>query len=250
MERLKLSAEEDKFFTECIERAEEERTQAALQDDQNIWKRAEEQRTQRPNIKPSIKSTSRDISYRARNLIRGIVNDVIGDGRHVHFNLKKNSTKLFHNKDELRTGKWRDGSPKNIPKHRNMEGTTKPTALARSEANSTCNKEPAPAGTRREKRKLMKKKKVRQKREDMLRPHKKLTTEKKAGKRVRSKHAPKEATKPKEDHMANAATRQRKPPGWKRRLLSFLYNSGAGGNYPTEALQQEAGLSIIRPSTK
>ena len=54
MERLKLSAEEENFFTECIERAEEERTQEALQDNQNIWRRAEEQHTQRPNIKPSI----------------------------------------------------------------------------------------------------------------------------------------------------------------------------------------------------
>ena len=101
MKRLKLSAEEEKNFTECIERAEEERTQDALQDNHNIWRKAEEQHTQRPNTKPSIKSTSQEVSYRARNFIRGIVNDVMGDGQHVRFNLKKNLTKLFHNKDEL-----------------------------------------------------------------------------------------------------------------------------------------------------
>ena len=92
---------------------------------------------------------------------------------------------------------------------------------------------------------MLKKKKVRQKKEAVLRPNENLTTEKKAGQRSRSKQAPKEAKKSEEEHKANAATKQRKPPGWKRRLLSFLYESGADGNYQTEALRQEAGLSII-----
>ena len=79
MERLQLNAAEEAFFTSCIEEAEEEQTAAALQDVQNIWRRAEEQHTQHPTIKLNIKSTSREVSYRAQNFIKGIVNDVMGD---------------------------------------------------------------------------------------------------------------------------------------------------------------------------
>ena len=39
-------------------------------------------------------------------------------------------------------------------------------------------------------------------------------------------------------------------PKWKRRLLSFLYDSGADGHYPTEKMRERAGLSIIGKSTK
>ena len=67
MKRLKLSAEEEFFFTECIERAEEEQTQDALQDNHNIWRKAEEQHTQRPNTKPSIKSTSQEVKKKKTN---------------------------------------------------------------------------------------------------------------------------------------------------------------------------------------
>ena len=83
-----------------------------------------------------------------------------------------------------------------------------------------------------------------------MRPNKKLTTEKKAWQRARSKQAPKEAKKLKERHMARAATQQRKPPGWKQRLLYFLYNSGADGHYSTEEMRQDAGLSIMGKSDK
>ena len=143
------------MFTSCIEQAEDERTAAAQQDAHNVWRQSEEQHTQRPKLKLSIKTISQEVSYRARNFIRGLVRDAMGGGRQVKFNLKKNSTKLFHNKDELQPGTWRDGSPKYIPEHRQMEGTTKPSAQARSKANLARSKEPAPKGTRREKRKLL-----------------------------------------------------------------------------------------------
>ena len=66
-----------------------------------------------------------------------------------------------------------------------------------------------------------------------------------AGRRRGSKKVAMKAT---QTQQANET--QQKPLRWKRRLLSFLYNSGADGNYSTEAMQREAGLSIIRPSTK
>ena len=50
--------------------------------------------------------------------------------------------------------------------------------------------------------------------------------------------------------MARAATHQRKPPGWKQRLLYFLYDSGADGHYSTEEMRQDAGLSIMGKSDK
>ena len=63
MERLQLNADEEAFFTECIARAEDERTETAQKDEQNIWRRAEEQHVQRPKAKPSLTSTSREVSY-------------------------------------------------------------------------------------------------------------------------------------------------------------------------------------------
>ena len=38
MERLQLNAEEEAFFTSCIEQAEDERTAAAQQDAHNVWR--------------------------------------------------------------------------------------------------------------------------------------------------------------------------------------------------------------------
>ena len=69
MKRLQLSADEEAFFTECIAKAEDERTEAAQQDEHNIWRLAEEQHVQQPKAKPSLTSTSREVTYRARNLI-------------------------------------------------------------------------------------------------------------------------------------------------------------------------------------
>ena len=46
MERLQLNADEDAFFTNCIEQAEDERTETAQQDQNNIWRQAEEQHAQ------------------------------------------------------------------------------------------------------------------------------------------------------------------------------------------------------------
>ena len=242
MKRLQLSADEEAFFTECIAQAEDERTEAAQQDKHNIWRLAEEQHVQRPKAKPSLTSTSREVSYRARNFIRGIVNDTLGDTKHVKFNLRKNSLQYFHAKDKLPPDKWRNGSAKSIPKHRTSDGTTKPATTARRDTKATSGKEPTANATRREKRKMMKKKKARQKKEEVSHPNKCLSTEKKAGQRSKSKQAPKQAAKIGEKHKANAAAQQRKPPVWKRRLLSFLYDSGVDVHYPTEKMCKEAGL--------
>lgn len=46
MKCLQLSANEEAFFTSCIEQVEDERTQAAKQDDNSIWRRAEEDHAQ------------------------------------------------------------------------------------------------------------------------------------------------------------------------------------------------------------
>ena len=96
MKRLQLSADEEAFFTECIAQAEDERTEAAQQDKQNIWRQAEEQHVQRPKAKPSLKSTSREVSYRARNFIRGIVNDTISRRQRVRFDFKRTTVQYFH----------------------------------------------------------------------------------------------------------------------------------------------------------
>ena len=250
MKRLQLNADEEAFFTECITQAEDERTEAAQQDEQNIWRQAEEQHVQQPKVKPSLQSTSREVSYRAQNFFRGIVNDAMGNKKRVKFNLKRNTQQYFHAKDKLQPGKWRDGSAKSIPKHHKVDGEARPAATAIRVDNATSSKEPAEHETRKVKRKRLKKKKARQKKETVSRPNEHLTTEKKAGQRNKSKQAPKQAAMLGEKHKANAAAHRRKPPGWKRRLLSFLYDSGADGHYPTEKMRKEAGLSIRGKSTK
>ena len=249
MKRLQLSADEEAFFTNCIERAEDERTEAAKQDDDSIWRRAEEEHAQQPKVKPSIQSTGREVSYRARNFIRGIVNNAIGKDRHVRIVLKHNTEQYFHNEDELKKGKWRDGSAKRVLKHREKVGAIKPTTIGKK-SKQPKQKGMASTNANRREQTIKKKKKARRKKNKMLRPDEDPPAEKVAGRRHCSKKITKKTMTKKEERQAKAAAAQRKPPDWKQRLLSFLYDSGADGHYPTEAMRKEAGLSIKGTSDK
>ena len=91
---------------------------------------------------------------------------------------------------------------------------------------------------------------ARQKKEEVVRPDEELPAEKMTGRRNGSTQVTKKAMMKKAERRANAAESRRKPPGWKQRLLSFLYDSGVDGHYPTEVMRKEAGLSIMGKSNK
>ena len=213
MKRLQLSADEEAFFTECIAQAEDKRTEAAQQDKQNIWRRAEEQRVQRPKVKPSLKSTSREVSYRARNFFRGIVNDAMGNKKHVKFNLKRNSQQYFHAMDELPPGKWRDGSAKATPNHKRRDRKPHPSTQAlqgprdRAPKHST-----TPKLTRTERRRLKKKNKRKEKRMELRKAATDLAALIVGGRRRTCHKAASKVTSRERGQQERATKAMRQPP--------------------------------------
>ena len=212
IKRLQLSKAEEAFLISCIEKAEEERTDSAKQDKQNVWRAAEENHTLHQLTKPSIMSTGREVSYRARNFIRGIVNDTVGQRRRGRFALKMNTAQYFHDRDVLPPGKWRDGSAKAVPTHKRRGKTPYPSARAMKTKPPTPKKSTTPELTRTERRRLKKKTKRRSKRTVLRTPNTKLQATTVGGRRRCRHKAAGTAASARHRQRAKATTTTRQPP--------------------------------------
>ena len=82
-------------------------------------------------------STGREVSYRAKNFIRGLVNDAMGSKRGTHFQLQHNTTQFFHNNDRLKEGQWRDSSAKRVPTTSKSKNGTKGTIAMKGKPQQT-----------------------------------------------------------------------------------------------------------------
>ena len=153
--------------------------------------------------------------------------------------------------DELPPGKWRDGSEKAKPNHKWRDRKPHPSTQAlqgprdRAPEHST-----TPKLTRTERRRLKKKTKRKEKRMELRKAATDLAAPTVGGRRRTRHKAASMATFRECGQQERATKAMRQPPKWKRRLLAFLYDSGADGHYPTEKMQKRAGLSIIGNSTK
>lgn len=95
-----------------------------------MWRKAEVSHANKPTVKPSIVGTDQEVSYRARNFIRGIVNNKMGTQQHTRFRLKYKTSQYFHDKDKLKEGQWRDSSVKQAPMPSNSKGSAKRASIS------------------------------------------------------------------------------------------------------------------------
>ena len=95
MEQLQLSIAKEDFFNSVIAQAEDERTELAQKNKQNVWTEIKVSHINKPTVRRSLTSLSREVSYGSQNFVEGIFNDTMGTQQGTRFRLKHNKTQFF-----------------------------------------------------------------------------------------------------------------------------------------------------------